>query len=67
MAGITIDRIEKRFGAVTALKQLSLEVADGEFLALLGPSGCGKTTLLRIIAGMESADCGQVLFAGEEA
>ncbi len=61
MAGITIDRIEKKFGAVTALQQLSLKVEDGEFIALLGPSGCGKTTLLRIIAGLESQTSGRVL------
>ena len=61
MAGITIDRIEKTFGAVTALQQLSLEVADGEFIALLGPSGCGKTTLLRIIAGLEQQTSGRIL------
>ncbi len=66
MAGITIDRIEKKFGAVTALQQLSLEVADGEFLALLGPSGCGKTTLLRIIAGLESQTSGRVLIGGRD-
>jgi multiple sugar transport system ATP-binding protein len=61
MAGITIDRIEKKFGPVTALKELSLTIADGEFLALLGPSGCGKTTLLRIIAGLESQTSGRIL------
>jgi multiple sugar transport system ATP-binding protein len=66
MAGITIDRIEKKFGAVTALQQLSLEVADGEFIALLGPSGCGKTTLLRIIAGLESQTSGRVLIGDRD-
>ena len=66
MAGITIDRIEKKFGTVTALQQLSLEVADGEFLALLGPSGCGKTTLLRIIAGLESQTSGRILIGGRD-
>ena len=66
MAGITIDRIEKKFGAVTALQQLSLDVADGEFLALLGPSGCGKTTLLRIIAGLESQTSGRILIGGRD-
>ena len=66
MAGITIDRIEKKFGAVTALQQLSLDVADGEFLALLGPSGCGKTTLLRIIAGLETQTSGRVLIGARD-
>jgi multiple sugar transport system ATP-binding protein len=66
MAGITIDRIEKKFGAVTALQKLSLEVADGEFIALLGPSGCGKTTLLRIIAGLENQTAGRVLIGDRD-
>lgn len=66
MAGITIDRIEKRFGAVTALQQLSLTVADGEFIALLGPSGCGKTTLLRIIAGLESQTSGRIVIGDRD-
>jgi multiple sugar transport system ATP-binding protein len=66
MAGITIDRIEKKFGAVTALQQLSLEVADGEFIALLGPSGCGKTTLLRIIAGLEQQTSGRILIGDRD-
>ncbi|MBK9081458.1 MAG: ABC transporter ATP-binding protein [Rhizobiales bacterium] len=66
MAGITIDRIEKRFGAVAALRELSLEVADGEFIALLGPSGCGKTTLLRIIAGLEQQTAGRIRIGGRD-
>jgi multiple sugar transport system ATP-binding protein len=61
MAGITIDKIKKTFGPATALSEISLEIADGEFLALLGPSGCGKTTLLRIIAGLETQTSGRVL------
>jgi multiple sugar transport system ATP-binding protein len=66
MAGITIDRIEKRFGAAIALKELSLNVDDGAFIALLGPSGCGKTTLLRIIAGLEKASSGRVLIGDRD-
>ena len=66
MAGITIDRIRKDFGAVTALAELSLDVANGEFIALLGPSGCGKTTLLRIIAGLETQTSGRVFIGGRD-
>jgi sulfate transport system ATP-binding protein len=64
---IEIRNISKRFGNFVALDKLSLDIPDGELVALLGPSGCGKTTLLRIIAGMELADSGEILFAGEEA
>lgn len=63
---IEIRGIGKRFGNFVALEGINLHIPTGELVALLGPSGCGKTTLLRIIAGMESADVGQVLFAGEE-
>ena len=60
MAGIVIDGIRKSFGAVHALEEVNLAVADGEFVALLGPSGCGKTTLLRIVAGLETRSGGRV-------
>lgn len=64
---IEIRDIEKRFGNFTALNKVSLDIANGELMALLGPSGCGKTTLLRIIAGLEQADAGHILINGEDA
>lgn len=64
---ISIQHISRRFDDHQALNRISLEIDSGEFVALLGPSGCGKTTLLRIIAGLESADTGQVYLAGVNA
>ncbi|GLS33083.1 multiple sugar transport system ATP-binding protein [Mesorhizobium albiziae] len=60
MAAITIEKIEKSFGATPVLGGVSLEIADGEFLTLLGPSGCGKSTLLRILAGLEVQTGGSI-------
>jgi len=64
---IQVRNIHKQFGNFTALDDISLDFPTGELVALLGPSGCGKTTLLRIIAGLEQADAGQVLLDGEDA
>ena len=66
MAGIDIQGIEKSFGGVRALANVNLTVSDGEFVALLGPSGCGKTTLLRIVAGLETASAGRVVIGGRD-
>ncbi|MBB5019977.1 sulfate transport system ATP-binding protein [Chitinivorax tropicus] len=63
---IEIKGINKQFGTFTALNHINLDIQTGELLALLGPSGCGKTTLLRIIAGLETPDSGQILFHGED-
>jgi len=63
---IRLENISKRFGLYPALNDVSLDIRDGEFLALLGPSGSGKTTLLRIIAGLAFPDRGRVSFNGED-
>src|SRR5688500_8009711 len=63
---IEIRNVSKQFGDFHALRNVNLDVESGELVALLGPSGCGKTTLLRIIAGLETADTGSILFAGED-
>jgi sulfate transport system ATP-binding protein len=63
---IAIRNVSKAFGSFHALRDVSLDINSGELVALLGPSGCGKTTLLRIIAGLETADHGNILFSGED-
>jgi multiple sugar transport system ATP-binding protein len=60
MASVTFSRIGKSFGETRVLCDVTLDIADGEFIALVGPSGCGKTTLLRILAGLEGQDEGEV-------
>jgi iron(III) transport system ATP-binding protein len=60
MAGIRIDGVTKRYGTVAAVRDLTLAVADREFVTLLGPSGCGKTTLLRLLAGFIRPDAGTI-------
>jgi multiple sugar transport system ATP-binding protein len=66
MASISLEKITKRFDKVTALDQVQLNIADGEFFVLLGPSGAGKTTTLRVIAGLESPESGMVRMNGED-
>jgi spermidine/putrescine transport system ATP-binding protein len=64
--GLSVINIDKNFGDVKALVNVTLDVHEGEFFTLLGPSGCGKTTLLRIIAGLELPDTGRVLIGGQD-
>jgi len=63
---LRIEDLSKRFGGFAAVDQLSLDIYQGEFFALLGPSGCGKTTLLRLIAGFEAPNEGRILLDGVE-
>ncbi|MER6010596.1 ABC transporter ATP-binding protein [Streptomyces bluensis] len=63
---IRIHEVTRRFGDTTALDGVSLDIAEGEFFALLGPSGCGKTTLLRVLAGFETPDSGTVTLDGRD-
>jgi len=60
MATVTFDHVWKRFGDFSAVKDLNLEIGDGEFMVLVGPSGCGKTTSLRMIAGLEEVSDGNL-------
>ncbi|MGH2491586.1 MAG: ATP-binding cassette domain-containing protein, partial [Candidatus Limnocylindria bacterium] len=64
MATVTYDHVTKKFGDVSAVKELNLQVRDEEFLVLVGPSGCGKTTALRMLAGLEEQTSGDI-FIGE--
>ena len=66
MAQITLKHLTKRFGDVTAVRDLSLTIEDGEFFSMLGPSGCGKTTILRMIAGFEVPTAGEIRFGDRE-
>jgi iron(III) transport system ATP-binding protein len=63
---LNLRSLVKRFGAVTAVKDVTLDIAEAEFVCFLGPSGCGKTTLLRIVAGLEIPDAGELLFRGAD-
>jgi multiple sugar transport system ATP-binding protein len=65
MAKITLKNITKKFGKVTALKDVSLEIQDGEFFVVFGPAGAGKTTLLNIIAGISDPDSGEIYYDQE--
>ena len=66
MAGIKIKGLNKFYGEVQALFNVSLDIIDGEFVVFVGPSGCGKSTLLRTLAGLEGADSGQIEIDGRD-
>ncbi|ODU07553.1 MAG: ABC transporter [Pseudonocardia sp. SCN 72-86] len=66
MSRIQIEGLTRRFGEVTAVDRIGLDVADGEFLVLLGPSGCGKSTLLRMVAGLTPPSAGRILLDGRD-
>jgi putrescine transport system ATP-binding protein len=63
---VRFEGVTKRFGEVAAVDGVSLEIAEGEFFALLGPSGCGKTTLMRMLAGFVAPDAGRILLNGQD-
>lgn len=63
---VRLEAVTKRFGATVAVREVSLDIQPGEFFSLLGPSGCGKTTLLRMVAGFEQPDAGQVFIGSED-
>ncbi|HET6521114.1 MAG TPA: ABC transporter ATP-binding protein, partial [Geminicoccaceae bacterium] len=65
MAGVTLEDVSKSFDGTRAVRRVRMEVAPGEFVALLGPSGCGKTTLLRLLAGFERPDAGRIAIGNE--
>src|SRR4026208_1564502 len=64
MANVLFDNVYKRYGNVTAVTDLNLEVRDREFMVLVGPSGCGKSTALRLIAGLEEVTAGESRIGG---
>src|SRR4051812_14296357 len=66
MSRLAFDRLGKSYGGVEVVRQVSLDIAEGEFVALLGPSGCGKTTILRMVAGLVAPSAGRVLIGDED-
>lgn len=63
---LKLEQIKKSYDGVEILKEMNLEIEDGEIVSILGPSGCGKTTLLNLILGITEADSGKVWFNGED-
>ena len=63
---LKFDRVTKSYGSLKAVDDVTLTIKRGEIFSILGPSGCGKTTLLRMLAGFDSPDCGRILLDGED-
>ena len=66
MSGVQLSHIHKSYGSVEVIPDLSLDIAEGEFVVLVGPSGCGKSTTLRMVAGLEKVTSGQIAIAGRD-
>src|SRR4051794_21723755 len=66
MATVNIQNVQKRFGAVNVIHDVSVDIAEGEFVVLVGPSGCGKSTLLRMVAGLEEVSDGEIRIGARE-
>ena len=63
---LKLEHVKKSYDGVSILKDINLEIEDGEIVSILGPSGCGKTTLLNLILGLTDADQGNIIFDGED-
>ena len=63
---LRLENLKKSYDGKTVLKDISLQIDDGEIVSILGPSGCGKTTLLNLILGITDVDCGRILFNGKD-
>ncbi|MFZ0097835.1 MAG: ATP-binding cassette domain-containing protein, partial [Gemmobacter sp.] len=66
MAEVSLSKVTKEFGAVSVIKGIDLQIADGEFCVFVGPSGCGKSTLLRMVAGLEEISTGELRIGGRD-
>ncbi len=66
MSFVSVEQLDKSYGATSIFRDIDFAAARGEFVTLLGPSGCGKSTLLRCIAGLTEVDSGRILIDGED-
>ena len=65
MATVSLSDVGKSYGAVSIVRDINLDITDGEFIVLVGPSGCGKSTILRMIAGLEDITSGEISIGGK--